>query len=205
MHRACLLLPLLAALASCGGSGESRATPPTVEISPPPGTESESARARAAVVAYASELKAKLSAALAGGGATGAIEVCHTIAPELARSHGASTGLTLRRVTTRMRNPDAEPDDWELRVLANFSNRLRAGTSPANLEALESTTIDGKPVLRYAKAIVIDPLCLTCHGESIAPPIEQKLRDLYPDDQATGYKSGDLRGIFSVIVPRPAP
>ncbi|MFM7180505.1 MAG: DUF3365 domain-containing protein [Verrucomicrobiales bacterium] len=75
------------------------------------------------------------------------------------------------------------------------------GASPLNLERAETATMEGQPVLRYAKAIPVDALCLTCHGKEIAPPIAQKLRDLYPDDKATDYQVGDLRGIFSVVVP----
>jgi hypothetical protein len=197
-----LLLPLLFLFAACRREPEPSVTsPPQVQLMVPAGAEAETAKAREAVAAYAGELKAKLTSALAEGGAVGAIEVCHKIAPELAQAHGEKSGLTIRRVTTRMRNPDAEPDAWELQTIGSFADRLRMGASPANLEKAEAATVDGQPVLRYAKAIPVDALCLTCHGQEIAPPIAQKLRDLYPEDNATAYQIGDLRGIFSVLVP----
>jgi len=38
--------------------------------------------------------------------------------------------------------------------------------------------------------------CLTCHGptESIPEDVRAALRERYPDDKATGYAVGDLRG-----------
>jgi hypothetical protein len=39
-----------------------------------------------------------------------------------------------------------------------------------------------------------------CHGpsESLAPDIKEKLATLYPQDQATGFSEGELRGWFWV-------
>jgi hypothetical protein len=39
---------------------------------------------------------------------------------------------------------------------------------------------------------------MVCHGELIATDVLQKIRAVYPLDQATGFKPGDLRGAFSV-------
>ena len=41
-------------------------------------------------------------------------------------------------------------------------------------------------------------LCLGCHGKSIAPEVKAKLAELYPEDKATGFSEGDLRGAFVV-------
>ena len=47
--------------------------------------------------------------------------------------------------------------------------------------------------------------CLKCHGSSsdIPPEIAKTLEELYPDDDATGFESGELHGWFWVEVPRP--
>ena len=49
------------------------------------------------------------------------------------------------------------------------------------------------------KAIPTQPLCLACHGQEIAPPVAEKLAELYPGDKATGFEEGDLRGAFVVV------
>jgi hypothetical protein len=48
------------------------------------------------------------------------------------------------------------------------------------------------------------PLCLTCHGDpkSFSPELKEALGKHYPADQATGFKDGDLRGVFWARVPR---
>ena len=48
------------------------------------------------------------------------------------------------------------------------------------------------------KAIPTAPLCLQCHGEAIAPPVAEKITKLYPEDKATGFREGDIRGAFVV-------
>ena len=42
------------------------------------------------------------------------------------------------------------------------------------------------------------PLCLTCHGAALSPDVEAALAESYPEDHATGYSAGDLRGAFVV-------
>jgi len=51
------------------------------------------------------------------------------------------------------------------------------------------------------------PVCLQCHGEpaKLAPGVAEALKELYPDDQATGYSLGDLRGAISIRIPLEAP
>ncbi len=51
------------------------------------------------------------------------------------------------------------------------------------------------------KAVPTGKVCLSCHGETVAPEVEQKLAELYPDDKARGYKEGDIRGAFVVVKP----
>jgi hypothetical protein len=49
------------------------------------------------------------------------------------------------------------------------------------------------------KAIPTGGLCLACHGETIDPAVAGKIAELYPEDKATGFREGDLRGAFVVI------
>jgi hypothetical protein len=53
------------------------------------------------------------------------------------------------------------------------------------------------------KAIPTAAQCLNCHGESISPEVDAKLKALYPNDQARGFKEGDLRGAFTLAKPVP--
>jgi hypothetical protein len=55
------------------------------------------------------------------------------------------------------------------------------------------------------KAIPTGEVCQTCHGVEIAPPVSAKIRELYPQDQAIGFKTGDLRGAFTITQSLSAP
>ena len=48
------------------------------------------------------------------------------------------------------------------------------------------------------KAIPTGEVCLKCHGSNVAPDVKAAIGELYPEDQATGFKAGELRGAFSV-------
>ena len=48
----------------------------------------------------------------------------------------------------------------------------------------------------YVEPIILQPMCTTCHGESLSEPVATQIAELYPDDAATGFREGDLRGVF---------
>ena len=54
----------------------------------------------------------------------------------------------------------------------------------------------------YAEPIIVQPLCLSCHGNVLAPEVANHIEEAYPDDQATGFEIGDLRGVYWVAFPR---
>ncbi len=151
------------------------------------------------------QLGQKLKAALANEGPVAAVSVCKEAAPAIAKSLSAQHAAQVTRVGTRVRNPAmGVPNGWQKEALAEFDTRLDKGEKPADLEywrVVEGS--DGKRELRYAKAIVTQPLCVTCHGkpDDIPAPLLEKIRAEYPEDQATGYSVGKLRG--AVVVTRP--
>lgn len=40
--------------------------------------------------------------------------------------------------------------------------------------------------------------CLACHGPAIEPKTAAAIEALYPNDEAVGFRVGDLRGAFSL-------
>ncbi len=159
-------------------------------------------QARAAVKELGENLKRQLMAAIAAGGPASAIGVCKTIAPALAEKAGSVRGLKVGRTSLRVRNPANAPDAWERSVLEDFAAQIKAGTDPAKLEHAETVTdASGASVFRYMKAIPMAAVpCLTCHGAP-EPSLKAEITRLYPQDQATGFKPGELRGAFTVTAP----
>jgi hypothetical protein len=158
----------------------------------------EQAEAQAAVAAFAVALKAELTSAMKAGGPLNAIEVCNERAPAIAANVSLEKGMNLSRVSLRNRNPDNSPNDWQSAVLQEFETRQAAGEDTGTLSWQEVAESSGQREFRFMKAIPTAPLCLGCHGESIAPSVADKIAELYPDDRATGFQEGDIRGAFVV-------
>lgn len=161
------------------------------------------AEARQKSAQLGSRLIEALREALAAGGPTGGVEVCNTKAPEIARQISGDR-FEVGRTALRVRNRDNAPDDWETSVLARFERSLGRGADPAGLEAWQVETTEDGRIGRYMKAIPTGPQCVLCHGENIAPDLRETIQRLYPEDQATGFAPGELRGAFSVRVNLPA-
>lgn len=164
--------------------------------------ESYAARARTAVKEMGGKLQDQLKSALAAGGAVSAISVCKTVAPQIAAAQSGATGFTVRRTALKVRNSANAPDDLERKVLEDFAARVATGTDPSSLEHIERVTSGGSSTVRYFKAIPMakEP-CLACHGTDLKADVRDAIAKLYPSDQATGFKAGDLRGMFSVTMP----
>jgi hypothetical protein len=79
-------------------------------------------------------------------------------------------------------------------VLAKFSARLAAGEPPPPVNYGE--VVGGE--YRYMQAQAVEGVCLLCHGTDIAPDVRAALRARYPNDSATGYAMGELRGAISL-------
>jgi hypothetical protein len=156
-------------------------------------------KARQAADALTGELVATLGRELGAGGPVGAVEVCSEMAPEIAAAHSGN-GVTVRRVTLKVRNPDDTPDEYERGVLLDLEVRHADGSLPK--EVAEVVTDDTGSRLRYLRPLVVKSPCLSCHGdvESMEPELKSILEERYPDDQAVGYEEGDLRGAVSVTV-----
>lgn len=158
-------------------------------------------QAKALVSEFSGQLKPRLQRAMAEGGAASAIGVCAIEAPAIAANLSHESGWVIKRVSTKNRNALAAPDLWEKAVLSDFATQLAAGVEPQTLVFSQHTPLG----FRFAKAQVIEPLCLTCHGANIAPDVAEALRKQYPEDLATGYALGDLRGIFSLLLKTASP
>ncbi len=136
--------------------------------------------------------KQQLMAALKAGRAEGpahAIDACRVQAPEIAASL-STAGVRLGRTSHRLRNPANAGPGWAQEVMADY---LEAEEWPAPRTISLQGGREG-----YAEPIRVQGLCLACHGESVAPDVASVIAEHYPQDRATGFSEGDLRGIFWV-------
>lgn len=178
----------LALLAGCAGGAGAEEQPALV------------ADARKASAALTQRLASELKAALAEKGPEDAISICKERAPQIAAEVSKQFGLDVRRVSPKNRNPAGAPDAWEAEAQAGLEKRLAAGEKPETLDTWQIVATPQGRQFRYARALPVQPLCLTCHGDPAAIPdgVKARLATEYPLDKATGYAPGMVRGIVSI-------
>lgn len=142
------------------------------------------------------EMSSALSKAIAEGGVSKALPTCHESALHLTEEVAREGGVKLRRVASRHRNPRNAASEDETAVLKDFEESLKTKQPLQPLVRREN----GRTIV-FAPIVLASPLCLKCHGEpgkDIAKPDHDLIQSLYPDDKATGFKLGDLRGMWRV-------
>ncbi|KAF1695273.1 Tll0287-like domain-containing protein [Pseudoxanthomonas koreensis] len=195
----CARLPAAAATASDAGT-------PTPAAPVAADNDAGLARASAAAMAFSSQLRSELLAAMAAGGPVAAVDVCHTRAPRIAGMVMTEHGVQLGRVALpgRNRNPAQAADDWRLATLQVFQQAVDAGAPAAEQVSVVRDGLPDGVALRMMRGIATEPACLACHGSEVAGPVRAAIAKRYPGDQATGFAVGDLRGALWVEVPTPA-
>jgi len=155
---------------------------------------------RSATQQLGGQLKNKLKSSLQSEGPVEAITVCNVEAESIANSVSESNKLEVGRTSLKVRNPLNIPDAWEQENLVYLEQQELSRVDIKTLEVYEIIKENDEKWFRYMKAIPTAEVCLVCHGEAIAMPIKERIHTLYPDDQATGYKIGTMRGAFTVKV-----
>ena len=161
--------------------------------------EAAIAEAKVTTKAFGGTLKAELIAAMKAGGPVNALEVCNAeampITAKIAEEHNAD----VFRVSLKNRNPENMANDWQQKVLRGFDERAASGEDIATMASVDVVDIDGKKQLRFMKALPTEGACLACHGQQIGADVQAKLDEFYPEDKATGYSLGEVRGAIVVI------
>ena len=181
-----LAIPVLLAGCATGPSAEEQAA--------------MAAEARKASGALIQKLGGELKTALGEKGPDGAIVVCKERAPQIAAEVSKQTAFDIQRVSPKNRNPAGVPDAWEAEAQAGLEKRMAAGEKPETLDTWQVVSTSSGKQFRYAKALPVQPVCLTCHGDAAAIPdtVKARLAAEYPQDKATGYGPGMVRGIISI-------
>lgn len=128
-------------------------------------------------------------------GPVAAVEFCNLKAAPLAGEMEKKYNATIKRVSNKYRNENNKPNAVEANTIAYFETAMREGKE---LKPMTTTGEDGK--IHFYAPIKVKELCLTCHGDALAKPVDSILKIKYPNDKATGYKEGELRGIWSIIM-----
>ena len=144
-------------------------------------------KAHVAVDPIKSHFMKTLKAAVNQKGIHGAIDQCKIDASKITENASIEVG----RTSLKIRNPENKPRDWMMPTLKKYES-WKPG-QPLESEILVPI---GKEHVGYMEPIIVKPLCLHCHGKSLSPAVKSELKESYPQDKATGFSVGDLRGFF---------
>jgi hypothetical protein len=141
-------------------------------------------------------LKTRLTKAIVKGGIENAINVCNEVAQKMMDSISTANGIVIKRTSLNVRNTKNAPDRYDIDMLNNY-NKLKAEGKGIASDGIEQ---ENRQVKLYVP-IITEKLCLQCHGTpdtDVKPNIVKLIKKLYPEDKATGYKEGDIRGAWVV-------
>jgi len=151
----------------------------------------DSTRGAELLAPFKKDLKLALVAGMQQG-PLNAISVCKDQAPQIAASLSID-GVQMGRTSHRLRNPENSAPEWVDRVLQAYLGEDQ--DREPRLVRLQNDR------LGYVEPIATQPLCLACHGNTLSPDLAVLIREEYPEDEATGFSEGDLRGVFWVEYP----
>jgi hypothetical protein len=150
--------------------------------------------------AFQQTLQGELQAAMMQGGPIMAASVCSEAAPAIARAQREDSGAEVRRVALRNRNPAAQ-------VTADMRPHYDALAKAPLVNGVPATRVwktrsaDGDRV-NFMRAVPMQAKpCAACHGTDVAPEVADHIRAIYPDDLATGFSPGEMRGAIVISWP----
>ena len=135
---------------------------------------------------YKLELKQTLFDGLHEG-PTAAIDICMLNVDEISQNQ-AQNVIAVGRSSHKLRNPNNVAPDWVAPIMESYQHSER----PLKPQTI---TLPNNHI-GYVEPIMLKPLCTTCHGEKITSNVLAHIKKRYPEDQATGFKVNDLRGVF---------
>jgi len=156
------------------------------------------AEAEAVTDRFQSELQQALSTAMAESGPVGAIGVCQSTAPAIAQNLSEESGFSVSRIARRNRSPDGSVSGGLERLYTKLETTPTVSGGPNAVHG----RLGGRQVFMRAIPMKEQP-CAACHGTDIAPEVKAAIDQAYPEDLATGFEPGELRGVFLVETSTP--
>ncbi|OGP70404.1 MAG: hypothetical protein A2W09_01085 [Deltaproteobacteria bacterium RBG_16_50_11] len=179
------------------------ASPSFAEQTKDPEIEQALTDARQASDELGGKVRGLLLREIEKGGFANAVRVCSEVAQGITLRFNEHKGHHTRRVSLRYRNPKNFPDPFEQRKLGEF-DRWNREKKLAD-EYIEVVKEGEQEYLRYMKPLIVQPVCIACHGprENIPAKVKLILEEKYPEDRATVFLVGDVRGAISVKIRLP--
>ncbi len=143
-------------------------------------------------------LSGEVMQAINEGGVQHAVDYCNVHASSLIDSLSVKYEAKISRVSDRYRNPENKPGELDLTVIEAYREQLAAGN-----ELQPHLEVTADEIIFYSPILILNPVCLNCHGEAGSTALQENvdfIKSKYPEDMATGYKLGDLRGAWKIVL-----
>lgn len=165
-----------------------------------PLTQEEAVQRGSAVSAVlVQRLGTELKGQMELGGPMAALRFCSLYALSLTDRVAKDSNATLKRVSLHNRNPVNAPTAEEKKLLERWE-AMQHARQP--LPEYETERLENGDYNLYKPIVINKEACLKCHGEIAAgSPLAKAIKAIYPEDKATGYAMGDLRGMIVVTLP----
>jgi hypothetical protein len=107
--------------------------------------------------------------------------------------------ISIKRVSLFNRNPESYPEKSEKSIVKAFTMIAR---SDAHLPKQIVQVVDYTTYKVYSPAVMASRNCKLCHGKKnkVDPKVQQLFEEKYPNDNAYGFGSGEVRGAIVVTV-----
>ncbi len=146
--------------------------------------------------ALVKNLGKNLMANMKQGGPKQAIPFCNVAANPLTQEIATKHNVSIKRTSHKIRNSNNIATLEEKSILTNYLNSL---DNKKVLKPIVKKETDGK--IHFYAPILLEKKCLACHGtigKEVTYKTDSILKVLYPNDKATGFEIGDLRGVVNI-------
>ena len=134
------------------------------------------------------------------GGPMKALDFCsneaYTLTQEVNKK--LEKGIQVKRISNKNRSPLNKPSKEETKVLADLQKLQDEGKTLPKYVLTKEKNGDFK---YYKPLLISKQVCLKCHGNLETSKLKSEIHKRYPNDEAMGYKMGDLRGAVVVQMP----
>jgi hypothetical protein len=140
-------------------------------------------------------LSAEVGKSMKANGVEATISYCNVHAYPITDSLAAIHQAKIKRTSHKVRNLNNAPDSLESAILEQYTSLQQQG-----LEMPSQVVQEGGNVRFFAPILLAQP-CLKCHGivgETLDENDLAVIQQYYPEDKATGFAAGELRGIWSI-------
>lgn len=137
-------------------------------------------------------LSAKLQDAMKSGGFDHALSYCNVNALEITDSIALQYDVDIKRTSLKFRNPKNKPSKLEEKTLLEYQEALNKG------QMLTPKLISSEDNKVFHAPILVQDMCLKCHGSKDQIENFELIKRLYPNDLAHDYLQGEVRGMWSI-------